>query len=139
MEWILVKTLLSLCAVLGLMVAVLAVVRRLYRPGSAADGSGISIELLARKTLQPKCSVAVVKVLDRILVIGATDQQVSLLTEIDERDTRTLSDAADPEAAVAGPGHGNFLNNLNRYLRMFRIQAFGPGNGAGHNGAGDKY
>jgi flagellar biosynthetic protein FliO len=139
MEWILVKTLLSLFAVLGLMIAVLALVRRLYRSGSTTPGSGVSIELLARTTIQPKCSVAVIKVLDRILVVGATEQQVNLLSEMDESETRPAFDGADPESAAAGMGHGNFLNNLNRYLRMFRIQAFGSGNGGNHNGSGEKY
>ncbi|WP_345711521.1 flagellar biosynthetic protein FliO, partial [Kineococcus glutinatus] len=68
----------SLVAVLGLM---WLIARRMRRSRSAgAAGSGLAV--LERTSIGHKAGVAVVRVGDRALVVGVTEQQVSLLSEL---------------------------------------------------------
>jgi flagellar protein FliO/FliZ len=68
----------SLLVVLGVMWAVARLARRpLARRGDPA------LALLARQQLSRGASVAVLRVLDRALVLGVTDQHVTLLGEAD--------------------------------------------------------
>lgn len=48
-----------------------------------ASGTGSPIRVLHRQSLTRNGSVALVAVGDRVLLLGTTDQQVSLLTELD--------------------------------------------------------
>jgi flagellar protein FliO/FliZ len=69
----------SLLIVFGLMWALARVARR---PLSGRRGSG-SLAVLHRQQLSRGSSVAVVQVADRAIVLGVTDQHVSLLAETD--------------------------------------------------------
>jgi flagellar protein FliO/FliZ len=69
---------LSLLAVLGLMWVTARLVRR-----PLSRRSGGVLHVLARHQLSRGSSVAVLRVLDRALVLGVTDQQVTLLGETD--------------------------------------------------------
>ena len=69
----------SLLIVFGLMWALARVVRR---PLSGRRGPG-SLTVLHRQQLSRGAAVAVVQVADRAMVLGVTDQQVSLLGDTD--------------------------------------------------------
>jgi flagellar protein FliO/FliZ len=69
----------SLLIVFGLMWGLARVVRR---PLGGRHGTG-SLSVLTRQQLSRGSSVAVVQVADRALVLGVTDQQISLLGETD--------------------------------------------------------
>lgn len=69
----------SLLIVFGLMWGLARVARR---PLGGRHGTG-SLSVLNRQQLSRGSSVAVVQVADRALVLGVTDQQVSLLGETD--------------------------------------------------------
>jgi flagellar protein FliO/FliZ len=69
----------SLLIVFGLMWGLAKVARR---PLSRKHGTG-SLSVLHRQQLSRAASVAVVQVADKALVLGVTDQQVSLLAETD--------------------------------------------------------
>ena len=69
----------SLLIVFGLMWALARVVRR---PLGGRHGAG-SLSVLHRQQLSRGSSVAVVQVADKALVLGVTEQQVSLLGETD--------------------------------------------------------
>jgi flagellar protein FliO/FliZ len=82
MEWILVKTLLSLTAVLGLMVGTVFVLKRfVYRSGPNAT-SLVSIDVVGQASLHPKRSVVVLKVMNKLLVVGMSEQGMQTLSEI---------------------------------------------------------
>ena len=81
MEMIIVKTLLSLGAVLALMLGVLYAVRRYVQGSSRTSANRVEVELLGQKTLGPRRSVQVLKVLDRVLVIGISEQGMQALSE----------------------------------------------------------
>ena len=91
----------SLAAVVGLMLVLARVASRRFQ---GQPGAGVRV--LHRQSLSRSASVVVVSVGSRLLVLGTTDQQVRVLTELDpdELDTASLDEvveAADPE--TVGP------------------------------------
>jgi len=73
-----VRLIVSLALVVGLLLLLARVAQGRYR-----GRSGAAIQVLHRQALGKGSSVAVVSVGGRVLVVGATDNQVSLLTELD--------------------------------------------------------
>ena len=88
MEWMFAKMLLSLGLVLALMFGLTYLLRRYVVAGGTAASQPLPIELLGRKTLQPKKSVVVIKVADKVLVLGVSEQSMQLLTELTEEELR---------------------------------------------------
>ncbi|MDR7252825.1 flagellar protein FliO/FliZ [Nocardioides sp. BE266] len=82
---LMVRLVASLAVVVGLMLLLAKLVGKRY--GARA---GAPVQVLHRQPLSRSASVAVVTVGSRVLVLGTTDQQVSLLTEIDPEE---LADA----------------------------------------------
>lgn len=79
---------LQLVASLGAVVGLLLLIAKLSarRLGGRA---GAPVEVLARQSISRGSGVVVVRVGGRVLVLGATEQQVSLLTELDPHDIVT--------------------------------------------------
>lgn len=75
----------SLAVVVGLMLLLARLVGKRY--GARA---GAPVQVLHRQQLSRSASVAVITVGSRVLVVGSTDHQVSLLTELDPEE---LADA----------------------------------------------
>ena len=73
-----VRLIASLAVVVGLMLLLARVVGKRY--GTRA---GSPVQVLHRQHLSRSASVAVITVGGRVLVVGSTDHQVSLLTELD--------------------------------------------------------
>jgi flagellar protein FliO/FliZ len=73
-----VRLIASLAVVVGLMLLLARVVGKRY--GARA---GSPVQVLHRQPLSRSASVAVITVAGRVLVVGSTDHQVSLLTELD--------------------------------------------------------
>jgi flagellar protein FliO/FliZ len=71
----------SLLVVLGLMWALARIARRPL--GRRTAGGGAALAVLSRTQLSRNAAVAVVKVVDRALIVGITEGQVSLLGETD--------------------------------------------------------
>ncbi len=67
---------------------------KLGRPQSA--GTPNRIDVVARRSLGRHCSIAVVKVGDRTVVLGQTPQQISVLTEIVEQPVTPLEVVPEP-------------------------------------------
>jgi flagellar biosynthetic protein FliO len=86
MTWLLAKTALSLFAVLGLMIAIAWAVKKYVLDGRMRGSNMVEIDLLGQRILQPKRSIFVVKVLNKILVVGTTEAGMNILTEIDDDD-----------------------------------------------------
>ncbi|HZC72961.1 MAG TPA: flagellar biosynthetic protein FliO [Jatrophihabitans sp.] len=85
------RLLVSLAVVLGLM---WVIARRVKRP-TRGRTTGL-VDVLGRRQLSRTASVAVVRVLDKALIIGVTDGQVSLIGETD-------LEAAEQAVEVAPP------------------------------------
>lgn len=86
MEWILFKTMLSLAAVLALMVGVVVALKRYVYRGTATGGQAVPVEILGQRSLHPKRSIVVVKVLDLVLVVGMSEQGLQTLGTIDSEE-----------------------------------------------------
>lgn len=111
-----VRLVFSLAVVVGLLLLLARFSAKRFTSGTDAP-----IRVLHRQSLSRNGSVALVAVGDRVLVLGTTDQQVSLLTELDPDEVdipeptsifrprageaavaREGEVGADPQTAVAG-------------------------------------
>ena len=93
---------------LTLLVVLVAVALRVYKRLGAPGPSEGSIQLLASKPLGPRESVVVVRLQDRVFVLGHTPSQVSLIAELDH---------FTPDAAPAAVSAG-FAQLLTKALRQ---------------------
>jgi len=93
----LVESLLVLLVIVALAALVLIVARR----AGLGQGRGLgSIELIARLPLEPRRSVYVVRVLDQVLIIGASEAGLSKLGELPESAVSALR-GPEPSASFA--------------------------------------
>lgn len=102
----------SLAVVLGLLWVIARVSSRRLR-GSSHQGL---VRTLVRQPLSRGSSLAVVSVGERVLVVGVTEQQVNLLTELDpaeveaEPDVPNLPEASRQPAGANGALGGSVLS-----------------------------
>jgi flagellar protein FliO/FliZ len=92
MTWMVIRLVLSLAFVAG----VLLFATHLAKKRGLGQGTGL-IEVVARQRMGRTSSVSVLRVAGRVLVVGATDDNVTLLTEVDDEDL---------DAALAAQGTG---------------------------------
>jgi flagellar protein FliO/FliZ len=78
MTWMIIRLFLSLALIGG----VLWFAARLAKKKGLGQGNGL-IEVVARQRMGRTSSVNVVRIADLVLVIGATEEQVTLLAEVD--------------------------------------------------------
>ncbi|HYH24987.1 MAG TPA: flagellar biosynthetic protein FliO [Blastococcus sp.] len=78
MTWMIIRLFLSLALIAG----VLWFAARLAKKRGLGQGNGL-IEVVARQRMGRASSVNVVRIADVVLVIGATEEQVTLLAEVD--------------------------------------------------------
>ena len=100
MEWLLLKTLFSLVAVLGLMFGVVWFLKKYVYRGRSGSSSQIEIEVLGHRSLQPKRSVVVLKVMHKVIVVGMSEHGMQTLTEIADLPASTEEFSADLEEAT---------------------------------------
>lgn len=84
MEWELLKVVAALVGVLGLMVGVVFAMKKFLYGGTSEAAQVVPIEILSQKALQPKRTLYVVKVLNKLIVLGSTEQGLQRLSEIDD-------------------------------------------------------
>jgi flagellar protein FliO/FliZ len=91
--------------------AVLLFAARLAKKRGLGQGNGL-IEVVARQRMGRSSTVNVLRIADVVLVVGATEEQVTLLAEVDaeavdnalrERRVPARPGAADPAAAGTSP------------------------------------
>lgn len=118
---LLVRLVVSLGVVVAIMAAAAWLLKRLTTGGLSAGGRGrpgrpVRIEVLARQSLGRRSSLALVRAGERGLLIGVTDQHVTLLAETTadelmiEEAPRTVLPADGP--VVAGPPWRSFTEQL---------------------------
>ncbi|HOK06401.1 MAG TPA: flagellar biosynthetic protein FliO [Syntrophales bacterium] len=85
------KMLFALALVLGIMVGAVYLLKRLTGQTGPGLGEGIGIDVVSARPMGPKGAVMILRVLDRVLVVGVTDQAINLLAEIaDEKGLERL-------------------------------------------------
>ncbi len=80
------RTGLSLLAVIFLIWGAVQILKKLS-PGGTSSASGSHIRVLDRAQIAPKKSIFVVQVGGKAIAVGMTDQQMTLLTNLDLEDT----------------------------------------------------
>ncbi|MCW2698492.1 MAG: fliO [Blastococcus sp.] len=95
MTWMIVRLILSL----GFIAAVLLFAARLAKKRGLGQGNGL-IEVVARQRMGRTSTVNVLRIADVVLVVGATEESVTLLAEVDAE----AVDAALRERAPARLG-----------------------------------
>ena len=108
---LLARVIVSLGVVLAVMAGAAAVLRRSGVAGTAGAGRQGSrrtppVQVIARHGLSRGATVTVVRLGGRALVLGVTEHQVSLLTEIDPAELDTANEETTNAAGPAGPGIG---------------------------------
>jgi flagellar biogenesis protein FliO len=109
---LLVRVVVSLGVVLAVMAGAAAVLRRSGVVGTAPAGRrgmrrrGVPVEVITRHGLSRTSSLAVVRLGGRALVLGVTEHQVTLLTEVDPAELDAPPDPDDSFGGPAGPGMG---------------------------------
>lgn len=89
--------LVSLSIVLLIMAAITFVVKRTLGLRTAVKHSPVTIEVLAQQTLQPKRSVYVVRIASTVLVLGSSEQGLSMFTELHDEGLMEILDQQKPE------------------------------------------
>ena len=95
MTWMVIRLVLCL-AFIG---AVLLYASRLAQKRGLGGSTGV-IEVVARQRMGRTSSVSVLKVAGRVLVVGSTEEQVTLLAEVEDDELRTAMAAAAPQAGA---------------------------------------
>jgi flagellar protein FliO/FliZ len=78
------KMIFALAIVLGLLVGVMYFVKRFMGQAGPATDNKALINIISSKYLGPKSSIVLVEVLDQIIVVGITAQQMTTLSCIDD-------------------------------------------------------
>jgi flagellar protein FliO/FliZ len=99
MTWMIIRLVFSL----GLIAAVLFFASRLAAKRGLGGSNGL-IEVVARQRMGRASSVSVLRVAGRVLVVGSTDEQVTLLAEVEEEEVQTALAASPRAAALAAAG-----------------------------------
>lgn len=94
---------------LGVVLALMWLLARAVRGTVLARGSGV-IELLARAPMTKGSAVTVVRVADRVLVLGVTETQITVLTEADPAQVRAA--VATSAESADGVGSGRRIGRL---------------------------
>ena len=107
MTWMIIRLVLSLAFI----AAVLLFAARVAKKRGLGQGNGL-IEVVARQRMGRTSTLNVVRIADVVLVVGATEEHVTLLAEVDAdavdaalRERRVPVHAAAGDDATAG-GHG---------------------------------
>lgn len=128
MEWILVKTLLSLLAVIGLMVGLLLLLKKYMYAGRLGSASTVDIKVLGQRVLQPKRSVYVLKVLHKVIVVGSSEQGLQTLTEIADPESMAEVEEKISWQSEAASGKGlPFAEHLQSYVQTLTRKRTGVG------------
>lgn len=84
-----------LCVILALVFVVLYVLKRYGPHAGLALGRPGDLKIMGQLGLGPKRNLVVVRFLDKILVLGVTDTQINLVTEMKADDATEFEDVLD--------------------------------------------
>lgn len=106
------RLVISLGIVLALMAVLAKVLRNRVMPGMGRTAVRRDVlQVLARQSLSRSASVAIVRAADRTLVIGVSDNGVSLLAEVDPMSLE-VEEPEDGSPVATDPSWRGFLDAL---------------------------
>jgi flagellar protein FliO/FliZ len=81
--WDIVKALFPLVVIIGILYLVLRYVRKFYAPVKGINVSNYQIKILATQMIMPKKYVSILKIKDKVLVVGMAENSINLLKELE--------------------------------------------------------
>jgi flagellar biosynthetic protein FliO len=102
MEWLIVKTALSLGAVLALMLVLVVLLKKYVYQGKKRSRVSVEIEVLGQRMLQPRRSVYAIKVMNKVIVVGVTEHGMNTLTELSDPVVIAEVEERQEEQATSG-------------------------------------
>jgi flagellar biosynthetic protein FliO len=108
-----------LIVIIALIVLTLNVMKRLVRPGGNGGSGQSPMQVVGTLFLEPKKGIYLVKVVDRLLILGVTDGGISILEKVPEG-----PEMERLEKAVTGSRHllpQNFADKLRNALKKQHI------------------
>jgi flagellar protein FliO/FliZ len=82
MDWIILKTLGSLALIIALIIGILYLFKKYIYKDYGSKGTPNNIKVLTHLILQPKKIIYFIKVFDKILVLGVSENNINILSEI---------------------------------------------------------
>jgi len=111
------RTLLSLVIVFGILYLVVFGLKKMMGQKRSGRNSAIALNVIGSTFLGPKKAVYLVQVADRVLILGVTDSQVSMLSEISDEETlKTLKPLQNAQKNTTT----SFSEHLNAMLKGIR-------------------
>ena len=104
----------SFAIVIGLIVLFFIFLKWRYGTSRGLKGGKKYIQVLEHSVLGPKRYLYLVKVLDKLLVVGSTNDGLSLLCEMDEAERKELLD----KPVETKEGFSSFLNKISRNKKI---------------------
>ena len=81
------KMLSALALVLGLMVVAMYFLKKFMNRTGGSIETDEFVKIISTRYLGPKNSIVILDILGRVIVVGISNQQISMLTEIDDRES----------------------------------------------------
>ncbi|RMF57433.1 MAG: flagellar biosynthetic protein FliO [Calditrichaeota bacterium] len=101
--------LLAIFLVLGILLVLAFVARKYMQPGMRSSGNRL-IEILDSAYVSPKSRILIVRIGERVLVLGATEQHLNVLTELNE--PRALEELISKRGADGQSAFAQMLHRL---------------------------
>ncbi|MFN3134584.1 MAG: FliO/MopB family protein [Candidatus Kryptonium sp.] len=101
------KLILSFSFIILLMAMLFYLMKKFYLPNASFRGFGANIKIYEKFQIQPRKTIYLVKVINKILVLGISENSFSVLTEINEPE---LVRALDEIYSFGDGKNGNLLN-----------------------------
>ncbi len=100
MDWLVVRAFLTMMMIVGLMFALMIVARKYFsnKPRMTND----NMKVLSSLSLQPKKSIFLVKVFNKVMLVGVSDGSVSALGEITDEETLQLLQSSTQKKQMKG-------------------------------------
>lgn len=100
MDWLIVKTFLTMILIVGMMFVVLIFVRKyFYAKPQFVDEN---LRIVTSISLQPKKSIYLVKVFDKVMLVGVSDNAIASLGEVTDPETLRRIDDSGSKRRVKG-------------------------------------
>lgn len=109
----------ALTLVVGLMMLTMKIIRKLGM-GRSNLATGSLISILDTKMIAPKKYVAVLRIADELVAVGITDQQISLLSHIENSDNAIS--LSEQDKASSGFSFPDFLDRAKDSIKSIKNQ-----------------
>jgi len=105
------KALIPLLLIVGLLYGALLFIKRYGISVKGKKSSAVSIDVISTQMIMPKKFISVIRVEDKLLVLGVSEQSITLIKEMD----KTFEAETKPSF---GTEKNNFLDLLKKNLGM---------------------